>query len=510
MTELFKPYRAPEGAAQSGLPEEVTRSGFSEEVTQSETGSFPGAAMSAQLVAALECAPAPVALWEFGSGRLRYLNPAGAALVGFPKGGEVSARRAADVCTASAVAQAPEVSAALTGRGRWCGPTELRHLRTGAPIPVVLSVFVTERDEDGRPLLIGVISREPSTAGEQGQSLLAALAEADRRCREQHVLAELSRLAVTANLDTLLTAATTELTALLGVRCAAVARVPDTAGAALTVLGYHGPGPRPTTVAAGHGSLTGYAATEAAVVCCPDRARERRFATADMAAHGLGGGIGVPIGHDPIWGVLTAHFARPRPTREHEVAFVSAVAAVLSTALERFEAEERLRHRSLHDPLTGLPNRTLALERLNAALDRAARTGGRVAVLVIDLDNFRHLNARLGHAGGDAALIRLADRLRSVVRPTDTVARLGGDEFLILCPAVTGPADVIAIADRIATVDPHPGDGPITASVGIAVTGAAVSPHELIHHADRAMYRAKATGPGQYALHHPDTHGTGR
>ncbi|NDV10131.1 diguanylate cyclase [Rhodococcus sp. IEGM 248] len=501
MTELFEPYRASEGAAQSG---------FSEEVTRSETGSFPGAAMSAQLVAALECAPAPVALWEFGSGRLRYLNPAAAALMGLPKGDEVSARRAADVCTASAVAQAPEVSAALTGRGRWCGRTELRHLRTGAPIPVVLSVFVTERDEDGRPLLIGVIGREPSTAGEQEQSLLAALAEADRRCREQHVLAELSRLAVTADLDTLLTAATAELTALLGVRCAAVARVSGTGGAALPVLGYHGPGPRPTTVAAGRGSLTGYVATEAVVVCCPDRARERRFATADMAAHRLGGGIGVPIGHDPIWGVLTAHFARPRPTRECEVALLRAVAAVLSTALDRIEAEERLRHRSLHDPLTGLPNRTLALERLNAALDRSARTGGRVAVLVIDLDNFRHLNARLGHAGGDAALIRLADRLRSVVRPTDTVARLGGDEFLILCPAVTGPADVIAIADRIATVDPHPDDGPITASIGIAVTGAAVSPHELIHHADRAMYRAKATGPGQYALHHPDTHGTGR
>ncbi|MDV6247891.1 sensor domain-containing diguanylate cyclase [Rhodococcus opacus] len=501
MTELFEPYRAPEGAAQSGFPEEVTRS---------ETGSFPGSAMSAQLVTAVECAPAPVALWEFGSGRLRYLNPAGAALVGFSKGDEVSARTAADVCTASAVAQAPEVSAALTGQGRWCGRTELRHVRTGAPIPAVLSVFVTERDENGRPLLIGVIAREPSTSGEQEQSLLAALAEADRRCREQHVLAELSRLAVTADLDTLLTAATAEVTALLGVRCAAVARVPGTGGAALPVLGYHGPGPRPSTVAAGHGSLTGYTATEAAVVRCPDRARERRFATADMAAHGLGGGIGVPIGHDPIWGVLTAHFARPRPTREHEVAFVSAVAAVLSTALDRIEAEDRLRHQGLHDPLTGLPNRTLALERLTTALDQAARTGGRVAVLVIDLDNFRHLNARLGHAGGDAALIRLADRLRSVVRPTDTVARLGGDEFLILCPAVTGPADVIAIADRIATVDPHPGDGPITASVGIAVTGAAVSPHELIHHADRAMYRAKATGPGQYALHHPDTHGTGR
>ncbi|MBC2641206.1 MULTISPECIES: diguanylate cyclase domain-containing protein [unclassified Rhodococcus (in: high G+C Gram-positive bacteria)] len=501
MTELFEPYRVPERAARSGFPEEVTRS---------EPGSFPGAALSAQLVAAVECAPAPMGLWEFGSGRLRYLNPAAATLVGFPEGGEVSARRTADVCTDAAVAQAPEVSAALTERGRWCGRTELRHLRTGAPIPAVLSVFVTERDEDGHPLLIGVIGREPSTDGEQEHPLLAALEEADRRCREQHVLAELSRLAVTADLDTLLTAATAEVTALLGVRSAAVARVPETGGAALTVLGYHGPGPRPTTVAAGRGSLTGYAATEAAVVCCPDRARERRFATADMAAHGLGGGIGVPIGHDTIWGVLTAHFARPRPSRERDVAFVCAVAAVLSTALGRIEAEERLRHRSLHDPLTGLPNRTLALERLRAALDRAAHTGGRVAVLMIDLDNFRHLNARLGHAGGDAALIRLADRLRSAVRPTDTVARLGGDEFLILCPAVTGPADVIAIADRIATVDPHPGDGPITASIGIAVTGAAVSPHELIHHADRAMYRAKATGPGRYALHHPDTHGTGR
>jgi diguanylate cyclase (GGDEF)-like protein len=229
-----------------------------------------------------------------------------------------------------------------------------------------------------------------------------------------------------------------------------------------------------------------------------------------MAAHGLGSGIGVPIGHDPIWGVLTAQFAGPRVTREHEVALVRAVAAVLSTAIGRIEVEERLRHQSLHDPLTGLPNRTLALERITAALDQAAHTGIRVAVLVIDLDNFRHLNARLGHAGGDAALVRLADRLRSLVRPTDIVARLGGDEFLILCPAVTGPADATAIADRIATVDPHPGAAPITASVGIAVTGAAVSPHELIHHADRAMYRAKATGPGRYALHHPDPADPGR
>ncbi|MFE5708664.1 GGDEF domain-containing protein [Rhodococcus sp. ACS1] len=501
MTELSEPCRVPEGAGQSGFPEEGTRS---------ETGSFPGAAMSAQLAAALECAPTPVGLWEFRSGRLRYLNPAGAALLGFPDGGEAFGHTVADVCTDTVVEQAPEVSAALTEHGRWCGQTELRHLRTGTPIPTVLSVFVTERDTDGRPLLIGAIAREPSTSGEREHPLLAALADADRRCREQHVLAELSRLAVTADLDTLLTAATGMVTALLGPRCAAVARVHGTGGAALPVLGYHGPGPRPSTVAAGCGSLTGYAAAEAVVVCCPDRARERRFATADMAAHGLGSGIGVPIGHDPIWGVLTAHFARPRVAPEREVAFVSAVAAVLSTAIDRLGVEERLRHQSLHDPLTGLPNRTLALERITAALDQAAHTGIRVAVLVIDLDNFRRLNARLGHAGGDAALVRLADRLRSLVRPTDTVARLGGDEFLILCPAVTGPAEATAIADLIATVDPHPGAAPITASVGIAVTGAAVSPHELIHHADRAMYRAKATGPGRYALHSPDPADPGR
>jgi diguanylate cyclase (GGDEF)-like protein len=185
--------------------------------------------------------------------------------------------------------------------------------------------------------------------------------------------------------------------------------------------------------------------------------------------------------------------------------FACAVASVLSAAVGRIEVEERLRHQSLHDPLTGLPNRTLALERLAAALDHAARTGSRVAVLVIDLDNFRHLNARLGHAGGDAALIRLADHLRSSVRPADTVARLGGDEFLIMCPAVAGPADATAIAERIAHLDPYPGAAPVTASVGIAVTGTTVAPHELIHLADRAMYRAKAIGPGRYALHHPDT-----
>jgi len=91
--------------------------------------------------------------------------------------------------------------------------------------------------------------------------------------------------------------------------------------------------------------------------------------------------------------------------------------------------------------------------------------------LVIALDNFRQ--AQFRQAGGDAVLVRFADRLWSVVRPTDTVARLGGDEFLILCPAVTGPAGVIAIADRIATVDPHPGDGapaPLLVVTGLSGT----------------------------------------
>ena len=101
-------------------------------------------------------------------------------------------------------------------------------------------------------------------------------------------------------------------------------------------------------------------------------------------------------------------------------------------AIERKRLEAQLAHRALHDPLTGLPNRALFLDRLGVALDRSRRNNASIAVLFLDVDNFKQINDSLGHAAGDRVLSGLADRLQSMLRPMDTVARFGGDEFTFL------------------------------------------------------------------------------
>jgi diguanylate cyclase (GGDEF)-like protein/PAS domain S-box-containing protein len=165
--------------------------------------------------------------------------------------------------------------------------------------------------------------------------------------------------------------------------------------------------------------------------------------------------------------------------------------------------EERLRHEALHDPLTGLPNRRLLMERLSAALDRGRRRGGGTALLFIDLDRFKLVNDSLGHPVGDRLLAAVAERLRGAVREGDTVARLGGDEFAVLLDGAPGAEGARRTAETIhrALCAPVPLDGFevfTSASIGIAVSGAgADGPDALLRGADAAMHRARAAGPGR-------------
>ncbi len=209
----------------------------------------------------------------------------------------------------------------------------------------------------------------------------------------------------------------------------------------------------------------------------------------------------MPIHAGPaVWGVLSVDSVRGRVFSQDEVDFVHAVGNVLTEAIGRKRSVAEIRHQALHDPLTGLPNRVMFVDRLTVALGRATRADTAVAVLFLDLDNFKLINDSLGHSAGDEVLGRVARRMTEVLRPGDTVARFGGDEFVIICTDLPTPEDAEAVAARaiarlnqplrIGEIDYH-----LSGSIGIATaSGVARDAEDLIREADAAMYRAKERG----------------
>jgi diguanylate cyclase (GGDEF)-like protein/PAS domain S-box-containing protein len=227
-------------------------------------------------------------------------------------------------------------------------------------------------------------------------------------------------------------------------------------------------------------------------------------------------------------GVFRDVVATPRGQRELEVRVRSAdgswrtVEATLTNLLddpgvggivvnsrdisERRALEDQLRHQALHDPLTGLANRALFADRLEHALERHRGHGEGVAVLLIDLDDFKTVNDGLGHAVGDQLLINVAERLRSQARPEDTVARMGGDEFAVLLEAPVSAAAPRTLARRLLTAlrEPVGVSGrsvAVHASIGIAWNGSSRGrASDLVRDADVAMYAAKRRGKDRFEV----------
>lgn len=173
----------------------------------------------------------------------------------------------------------------------------------------------------------------------------------------------------------------------------------------------------------------------------------------------------------------------------------------------RKAAEDRLAHQALHDPLTGLANRQLFMDRLELALARLDRHASQLAILFVDLDRLKHVNDGLGHAAGDEALVHAARRMRRVLRPSDTLARFGGDEFVALCEDIESRNAAETIARRLGAVllKPMSIEGTelvMTASIGIAMTGDQhTDAPALLRDADAAMYRAKDRGRANFQFH---------
>jgi len=184
--------------------------------------------------------------------------------------------------------------------------------------------------------------------------------------------------------------------------------------------------------------------------------------------------------------------------------------AVIRDITDRRYAHEKLAHQALHDPLTGLPNRTLVLDRIGQALARSARRQWSVAVLFFDVDRFKVVNDSLGHSAGDALLVLVVERLQSLLRPGDTMSRLGGDEFLVVCEEVDGVDQARHLAERLSDAFRTPfvlGEREMfaTASLGIALGRAPeATPEGLLRDADAAMYRAKERGRARYEVFDED------
>ncbi|MDA8185456.1 MAG: bifunctional diguanylate cyclase/phosphodiesterase [Actinomycetota bacterium] len=192
--------------------------------------------------------------------------------------------------------------------------------------------------------------------------------------------------------------------------------------------------------------------------------------------------------------------------REGGESVVQLLAYDVTDRLAAERAETEMTYMSLHDELTGLPNRLLFVDRVRQALARASRSGDKVALMFCDLDRFTVVNDSLGHAMGDRVLVAAAQRLRSALRPGDTVARFGGDEFVLVCEVSKNPSDVAVVANRLL----HVLDQPVElegkslscgASIGVSIALSRLSdPDDLVRDAAAAASQAKARGRGRFEV----------
>lgn len=258
---------------------------------------------------------------------------------------------------------------------------------------------------------------------------------------------------------------------------------------------------------------------------------ERRFvvtddyASADSAIPaftdaGIVAAMAAPVheGGEVVGSLVVASAQPGRRFTDQEQQVLKAFAAHASLALNDAQTRQVMNqalddavHQALHDPLTGLPNRALFLDRLTQSLAHAQREGGRVAVFFIDLDDFKLINDSSGHATGDELLKAIAERITGCFRTGDTVARFGGDEFAVVVGGVPEIADVEAAAGRLLAVLSAPlalGEELVsaTASIGVVVSQGEQHAGELLLNADVAMYHAKALGKGRWSLFRPEMH----
>lgn len=417
-------------------------------------------------------------------GRVMYVNAAGRRLVGLEPHADVSAHRIDDYLGETALKQSLEVEQpAVRERGRWQGESTLRHFVTAQLIDVSIDSYLVTHPVTRAPLAMATVQRDIRAMKAADAALRATTARFRRILAARETIAELAQGAITKSASELIPAAVRELQTLLGGCDVVVVRhphdAPDTPTRRLVEAAVAAKG-------ATFGSQLGMGNTFALAV--PARVSDEPAVTVVVRA--------------PV----------PRELDADEQQWVELIAVVIAGVLQRDTVETRLRYEALHDALTALPNRTLLLDRLRHALERARRSGTSMAVMLLDLDNFKWINDSFGHLAGDAALTAFAANLQETARANDTVGRFGGDEFLVIMEDVARDSDVVQIAERMRATWSEPiriADRMLylSASAGIAITRGERVPDapQLLREADQAMYRAKRRQAGLFEIFSPAT-----
>jgi diguanylate cyclase (GGDEF)-like protein/PAS domain S-box-containing protein len=257
---------------------------------------------------------------------------------------------------------------------------------------------------------------------------------------------------------------------------------------------------------------TGFVLSRREPLTVTDFASDTRFARSEtLSTHHICSGIVVPIlGSAGPLGIIGAYSRGPRHFSLENVNFLQSLANTMGTAIDRKALEQRFAYLAQFDSLTGLPNRSLLLDRFTQTLTLAARHRWMVGILFVDLDRFKVVNDTRGHGMGDALLVQVAGRLQECVRTADTVGRLGGDEFAVVLSALERAADAGLVADKVinALSLPFHLEGQeiyISASLGIAMYPSdGTRADELLKNSDTAMYRAKERGRNTFQYYVPE------
>lgn len=364
---------------------------------------------------------------------------------------------------------------------------------------------VVERDANGRALWMSGVNIDITERKRIEQDIAM-------HALQQGIVAEFGQFALSdSNLNELMNEAALSVTRGLGIEyCKVLQYFPDdgrlllraAVGWNLSVMGH-------TAISLDSDSHAGFCLKRNSTVVVEDFSKEPRFSLSALnQGKGIQSGIAVIIhGGAGLYGVLTAHAKRVNKYSDDDVNFVQSIANVLAAAVERWESEQRFAYLAQFDPLTGLPNRTLFLDRLTQAISRAQREERMTALVFLDLDRFKEINDTFGHEAGDRVLKDIATRLLSCLREGDTIARLGGDEFIVVLEEILDVSQAESAARKILNVFSQPvrledTDFYVTPSIGIAICPAdGTDGDTLLKHAEVAMYQAKHEGRNNFQFY---------